>query len=318
MENFNFISKQIKQPRFQIYRLDKNGKRLYYRFNQNNTPVFYFSVTSFIKSTLPTSTHLIKWIAKNGYEESQEIMEEKADYGTFLHIQCQNILITGKYNFDETIKELKQYAKENLILESIALSWHDEIQKDILSFCQLIIDYKIKPLAIEMMLCSDTTGMAGAIDIVCKMTIKEKGFNGDLYKSGEKKGQPKESYSEREITAIIDIKSGRKGFYESHEIQLHCYKMLVEENYPELKIDKLYNFSPKEWRSCPTYNLKDQTESKSKDKINNLLEIYKVDFKYRDKNITLIEGELDLNLLSKNYKEISLDDYVLSFKKENL
>ena len=83
-----------------VYRLDSSGHRYYYTFDENGEPMFYVSVTTLIKQTLPTSPQLIKWIADIGYEESQRYAQERAAYGTFMHSQLAELLIARSYNLN--------------------------------------------------------------------------------------------------------------------------------------------------------------------------------------------------------------------------
>lgn len=290
-----FKTPELPEPTYQLRRLDKDGKRRYYRFDKGE-PIFYFSVTTFLHSVLPTGDALKKHIGDLGYEEAKEDMEEKADYGTFMHIECLNLLIKGDADLDGIQGRLSAYAIENDRPPSFVRTWLRTAKKDLLAFAQFVRDYKVRPIFIEVMLCSDKQGFAGGIDLVCRMTVEEKGFFGEVLKSGPNKGAAKETKREVEVTAVVDLKSGRKGFWESHEIQLEMYRRLLMENYPELKIDRLYNWSPKDWTGKePTYNLKDQTNSKSHRKLLPLLEAYRVDFEGRDRTIQVIEGTLSLN-----------------------
>ena len=60
---------------------------------------------------------------------------------------------------------------------------------------------------------------------------------------------------------MIDFKSGRKGFYESHVHQLYLYKDMWEENYPDIPVQSVFNWSPKDWRKSPTYNFECQDDA---------------------------------------------------------
>jgi hypothetical protein len=145
------------------------------------------------------------------------------------------------------------------------------------------------------------------------MEIEVKGFNGEVYKSGPNKGKPKESKSIKKIIAIVDFKTGRKGFWESYEIQLLAYKMLVEENYPDLKIDALYNWSPKDWRSNPDYNFKDQTNTRAQRKLPYLIELYKLDNNDAERRVMVIDGKINISSGDAGgYKELSYYEYVKS------
>jgi hypothetical protein len=195
------------------------------------------------------------------------------------------------------------------------LSWADELKRDVLAFAQFMIDCNVKPLAIEICLYHPTDGYAGAIDIVCELDIEEKGFFGEVYASGANKGNPKETKQVRRVRAIVDIKSGRKGFYESHEIQLQAYKEMWNIHFPaeEGFIDdiKLYNWSPKEWRSAPSYNLKDQTESRNAKKLPYLVSLAKIEDDKRTNMVTLINGSIDLvKGLGDNISEMTFNELI--------
>jgi hypothetical protein len=151
-----------------------------------------------------------------------------------------------------------------------------------------MIDYNVKPLAIEIILYHPADGYAGALDIVCEMDWKK-----------------------ARVRAVIDIKSGRKGFYESHEIQLKAYQTMWDIHFPELPIDKIFNFSPKDWRTSPTYNLKDQTESKNACKLPFLVELAKVEDSKRENKTTIVKGIMDLTKgLADNVEELTFVELI--------
>ena len=310
-EQYQFKRKDIKDPKFILRRLDKDGKRRYWRIDELNNPVFYFSVTTFLHSVLPTSPQLIKYVADKGYEASQIDMNNKAMYGTLLHTVCQNLLVEGTIDIQLLAKTIENYCIENDIDKKFIKEWNNQLVKDVMAFAQFIMDYQVKPLTIEMMLPSNQFGFAGAIDLVCEMTISEKGFFGEVYKSGEQKGNPKETKRDTIVNAIVDLKSGRKGFWESHELQLECYRLLMLEHYPEIKIDKLFNWSPKDWEKEPSYNLKDQTNSRNLAKLPHLLSVYKIQFEGRDRYIQKIIGNIDLtNNIMPKLEYIHESEYV--------
>jgi len=292
-----------------LYRLDSGGHRYYYRFDDKGEPQFYTSVTTMIKNTLPTSPHLIQWLVdKRG--EGKDEAEERANYGTFLHTQCAELLISGTYDLDKLSGILTIFLTgKNIPLDR--LSWADELKKDILAFAQFMIDCNVKPLAIEICLWHPDDGYAGAIDLVAELDIEEKGFFGEVYASGVNKGQPKESKQVKRIRAIIDLKSGRKGFYESHEIQLAAYHEMWICHFPDIIINKYYNWSPKEWRSTPSYNLKDQTDSRNISKLPYLVSLAKIEDSKRNNSITVVSGKVDLlKGLSGNISEMTFAELI--------
>lgn len=266
-----------------IYRLDLNNYRYYYRF-VDNEPVFYTSVTTMIKNTLPTPRALIKWMTEQDDGEAEVL--ERASYGTFMHKICQMLLISGFYDIDKLPKELKEFCEKEKI--PYKQEWEKELKKDVLAFAQLIIDKQIRPLAVEIILYHPTDGYAGALDLVCEMLFNKKRIN-----------------------VIIDLKSGRKGFYESHEIQLMAYKEMWQQHFPDIEIHKLMNFSPKNWQSTPTYNLKDQTEAKSMAKLPHLVALANIEEDRRDKSVMVISGKIEpAKGLSRNINEMSLKDLI--------
>lgn len=309
-EPYFIDQKKIKSTGYTLRRLDSAGKRIYYRM-LDGEPRIYTGVTSMIKATLPTSQALIEFFKKNG-NQSEDIANDAADYGTFMHILAQKLLVAGEYDFKLLDDDMRLFAHEkNLDPELFIRTNREKIQRDLLAFAQWVLDYKVVPLTIEQVLCHDADGYAGAIDLLCELTIEEKGFFGELYKSGPQKGTRKESKQEVRVLAIVDFKSGRKGFWESHEIQLLAYKNLVEYNYPEIKVDKLFNWSPKEWTSSPSYNFKDQTGCRSQKKLPYMVELYKIDNNDANKKMLVIDPVIDLKAGNPGgFKEVTYYEYI--------
>jgi hypothetical protein len=244
-----------------------------------------------IHSTLPTSPFLIAWKVNKGEKEAKEELEEKSNYGTFLHIQCAELLINGTYSLDKLPNKLTSYLEVNK-LQQDWVKWVDDIKKDILAFAQFMIDYNVKPLAIEIVLYHPTDGYAGAIDLVAELDWKK-----------------------ARVRGIIDIKSGKKGFYEPHELQLGAYKEMWNTHFPDAIIDRIWNFSPKDWRRSPTYNFKDQTDSKNICKLPHLVSLAKIEDTKRENIVTVISGNIELlKGLDKNVAEMTFIELI---KKNN-
>ena len=284
------VTKFTHQPE-PLYRLDSKGHRYYYKFDENDNPVFFTSVTTMIKNTLPTSPQLIKWMADRGSEDSKAEAEERAHYGTFLHVECAELLINGKYDLNKLQSKLEAYATVHKI--TVRTGWVDDLKKDVLAFAQFMIDTNFKPLAIEICLYHPTDNYAGAIDIVGELDWKKE-----------------------RIRAIVDIKSGRKGFYETHEIQLKAYQEMWNLHFPDTMVEKVFNWSPKDFRgTTPTYNFKDQTESRNAEKLPYLVALAKIEDSKRTNMVTIIGGNIDLlKGLSGNVSELTFIDLI---KKRN-
>ncbi|OQB04017.1 MAG: hypothetical protein BWY21_02110 [Parcubacteria group bacterium ADurb.Bin216] len=201
------------------------------------------------------------------------------------------LLIDGKLDLGVVPNVLQQIAlRENIQPQK---GWVEELKKDILAFAQFIIDRKVKPLAIEVCLYHPTDGYAGAIDLVAEL-----------------------DFDRKRITALIDLKSGRKNFYPSHEIQLGAYREMWKIHFPDKPVDKIFNWSPKDFRGkTPTYNLKDQTESKNIAKLPYLVELSRIETEKRDDTVTVISGTIDLNKgLSDNISEKTFIELVCENK----
>lgn len=291
-----FNAQALREPAYRLYRLDGAGLRYYYRW-EGDQPVFYPSITSLLKMTMPTSPFLIDWMLENGKEGAAEKRDLAAAYGTLMHWQFEQLLITRRFDFDAVPEIVQEYMRRENLPDKVFTSWCKELRKDILAFVQFVRDWNVRPLAIEISLVSPTYHFAGTLDLPCIMTDK---------KTGE------------EFTAIVDFKSGRKGFWEEHELQLHLCRMAWDENYPDLPIQRLYNFSPKDWRTAPSYNLKDQTGSKNAAKLPHLLALAAIEDETRSNTVTVIRGKFDLDGgdYADNLTILSLSELIQVKEKE--
>ncbi len=285
-----YIDKTILTPvSYQVYRIALGSGRMYYTLDKDKNPSFYISLTTLTSGTLPTSTVLIKWMCELGYKESQAYMRERAVYGTLMHYAVGIFITTRNWDFDK-VAEFTQNCVKNCVVDYVKEGWDDDLNNDVAAFAQFVFDYNVKPLAIEIVLVSKDA-YATLIDLVCKITITDKVISEtEVYKSGPRKGEKKEVKVDKTITALVNFKSGRHGFYDEHEIQLEFEKRLFEENYPHIKIDAIYNWSPKEWRNKPTYNFKDQSDSLNAAKAEALLAIARIELIKRFPRTITTEG----------------------------
>lgn len=308
-----FAPDALKEAPEKVYRLNASGHRYYYTFDEKGQPIFYVSVTTFIKQTMPTSPVLLKWIAGKGYDESQAFAQEKASYGTFMHSQIADLLIKGSYDLNALKSKLKAYI-ESEQLPSSFINYVEDFKKDILAFAQFAIDVNLKPIAIELVLTHPTDGYAGAMDLACEMDADVSGFYGEVYKTGVNAGKEKKSTERKRVRAIVDFKSGKKGFFEEHEVQLHAYKTMWNIHFPSTPIERVYNWAPKDWRgTVPSYNLKDQTDSSNAKKLPYLVQLARIEDDKRDNTVVLCSGEINFQTtkdLSGNISEFTLSEIV--------
>ena len=296
-----------------VYRLNASGHRYYYTFREDGQPQFFVSVTTFIKQTMPTSPVLLKWIAETGYSESQIYAQERASYGTFMHAQIAELLITGRYDLNSVKAKLRDYIEKEQ-LPSNFINYSEDLKKDILAFVQFAIDTNLKPIAIELVLTHPTDGYAGAMDLACEFDAEISGYFGEFYKTGANAGKERKTTKIERVRAIIDFKSGRKGFFEEHEVQLHAYKEMWNIHFPSTPIERVFNWSPKDWRGTkPSYNLKDQTDSPNAKKLPYLVKLARIEDDKRDNTVVLCSGAINLQTtkdLSENISEFTLSEIV--------
>jgi len=269
-----FNADALREPAYRLYQLNSDGYRYYYRFDANGEPEFFPSVTTLLKQVMPTPPALLDWMVANGKDGAAEKRDLAAAYGTFMHGQFESLIINRRYDFDVVPAVLLDYMERNNVPESYFSQWIVKIRKDVLAFAQFVRDYNVRPLAVEIGLVHPVHRYAGCLDLPCMMT------------------DPK---TLKDFTAIVDFKSGRKGFYEEHELQLHLYRDMWNYNYPDAPVERVFNFSPKDWRTKPTYNLKEQTDSVNAAKIPYLLQLATIEDDKRDNTLTIVRGVLDLD-----------------------
>ena len=274
--NQNIDNAVIIEPPVQMYRWSGSGPRRYF-CEWDKELHWFLSVTTTIDAVSPTSSYLIEWIARHGVERARQIAKESADYGTLMHIVISAFLRSREMDISLPAMEaaVAFHVKQEGILYDVS-SWPEQLRRDMLSFAQFCADVRLEPVAIECVLPWLKESIGGAIDCVAWVDIKEKGFWGEIYKSGPNKGQPKETFRVRRALVMIDWKSCRKGFYVEHEIQLEIYKRIWHSWFLEtLPIEFLCNWRPTEWSKEPSYHLKDQTGRHSENEIAHIIGLAK-------------------------------------------
>ena len=286
-----FNADALKEPAYRLFQLNSDGHRYYYRFNDAGEPEFYPSVTTLLKQVMPTAPALLDWMIANGKDGSTEKRDLAAAYGTFMHGEFEKLIINRRYDFDSVPAALLAYMERENLPEKVFAEWLPKVRKDVLAFAQFIKDWNVKPLAVEIGLYHPKFHYAGCLDLPCIMTDPKTG---------------------KSFVAIVDFKSGRKGFYEEHELQLHLYREMWNVHYPEMPVARVFNFSPRDWRKAPTYNLKDQTDSVNAKKLPYLLALATIEDEKRDNTLTIVRGVLDLDngKIADNILTLSLADLI--------
>lgn len=282
----------------------------YFRIHIGNSRYYYDnplaiklrkSVTTLLHSQMPINSFLLDWLFQfDNRDAYNSFMQSKADYGTIMHVLFTKLLLNKEVNVVSEVEYLKEQ------LNTIADININELKKDVICFVKFIEDYKVKPIAVELPVMNDR--YAGTIDLLCEMDYYEKGYFGEVYKtkSGKnKKGDPKQSYQLHRVIAIVDYKSGRKGFYDTHRVQLHAYKQLIKDNY-DIDVEKVFNFAPSDF-------VKDITEHSIKEPI------YKLENQSNEKYSLMWELYCKLDELNNDKSEVKRTSYadVINFDNVN-
>lgn len=293
-----FDASALKEPGYKVYQLNSDGYRYYYRYEENGAIRFYPSVTTLLHAVMPISPYLLEWMMKNGTEGAVEKRDLAAAYGTFMHAQFERLIIERCYDFDAVPGILMEYMQKENLPDKFYNENLTKIRKDVLAFAQFVKNYNVRPMAVEIGLVHPELNYAGCIDMPCVMTDP---------KTGET------------FTAIVDFKSGRKGFFEEHELQLHLYAAMWNYNFPDVPIKRLFNFSPKDWRGAkPIYNLKEQTDSVNAHKLSHLLALAAIEDEKRDNTLTVVQGVymLDEGKIEDNIVTLSLAELIASKREQ--
>lgn len=230
----DFLSPTLERP-YVLRRMDKGSDRYYHTMSDGKITGSYISNTSLSSKVIPKGVGLERWRDNLGIEEADRQMKIRASYGTAFHVLALKIFHNkGYFSFREMEKEYldlfpayaQDYAMENI----------ESMKRDLLCFFLFVKERVVDVLAIEIPLRSKRWGVAGTLDLVADIK-----FNG------------------KTIRAIIDLKSGRNGFYKPHHLQLKMCKAEWEESFPDYPIDGLFNLSPVDYRKNVKYNLTNQT-----------------------------------------------------------
>lgn len=322
MKAMYFNATQLKEVNYRLYQLNSCGERYYYTFDENDVPIFFPSVTTILHKVAPENKILTEWKLSLGKEQSEAYTAERAAYGTFLHGQLEKLIIARAIDLDTIKDELALYAESHKLTESFAENHIEEAKADIVAFAKWIKDYDVRPYAVEISLYSPSMGCAGMLDLVANLReysidderkALEKAKN-----NAELASEMHERYSNR-IDAIIDFKSGKKGFYESYEIQLEIHRRMWNEQFPDTPIERIFNIAPKNWlgtvKKVPSYTFEEQTGKPSALKIEPLLNLYALE-EEKERKIVSISGMLSLDRENTNVQIFNLADLVKEHRTE--
>lgn len=282
-----FDKDAIRLPAYQVGRVNYGSGRSYIRINQDGTleqPFrLYTSLTTAISQCSSMDYGLLQWYCTHGMDGAAAKLKLSQHYGTLMHILAGEFLITMTFDFEALEDRVQTYLNESNFYDKECAEWAGRLRYDIAAFIKFTEDQQVKPLGIEYVLLSER-GYGTLIDLVCRMTVEVPGLDYDNpYKTGPRKGEPRECKVPKSIIALVNLKSGKHGFYRNNGLQVEAERQLWNENFPDLPIEAAFNWSPKEWDSTPGYNLKDWTGEIDPAEVDAVLKI--ADIRYASKAI---------------------------------
>jgi hypothetical protein len=286
------------------YRIDKHGQRHYLRVYDDGLTILAPSFHTVLNKVAPKSPYLIKWYKENTLEEINFVMENSRNYGTFFHVSCAEILqkeIKFSFNPDWIEAKMEKFFRMNSLDIDSCRKWMKrekrDIRLDLLCFALFCKEHEVEPISIEYPVMDQFGLVATVIDIVCKMKYKAKKCKRCI--------KCKEKYcKERQITALIDLKSG-ESVRDDYDLQLYVGERLWLQDYPEIKIDKLFNYNTNSFLmktlvkyinggksgNFKPYTLTDQTKSQNFSKWKKYMHLYHTN----SDNLKNIGVSLDIN-----------------------
>lgn len=256
-----FDRELLGDPKYRLWRFDNLHNRFYFEFPKNmNKSISYISVTSLSDLVLAKSPFYNRWLSQT--PDAKSDMLKKAVYGTAFHVQAIAPIIGTDpihgqgYDFD-WLSETDEYGQTNFSklfppeYRFECHKWQRSFMKGLLAWFVFVQERIERVVAIELPLRTQK-GVAATIDVVAVVKFGSKSVN-----------------------AIIDIKSlltnmgdeesdekDAKSFYDSHEFQLETQKMIWNENYGNVfPVTHVFNWTPKNWKSEPTYTWKNHTDN---------------------------------------------------------
>lgn len=321
---YEFLSPTLPRPSSFIRRFSQGFNRFYYTLDPDGTVTLYSSATTLIKDGYAEDTLALEsW--RNKLRAEGKNPETELNYaalrGTIMHILIADYIQGIEINMSNFYEHFTKHHPESVNNEFLQVITKDSdwLRKAILAFGQFVVEYNVRPLALELIMKSDHYQVASPVDMLCEMDIDEEGLWGEPLKSGHNKGQPKMIKRKKTIVAIVDFKSSQNGFFDKHYFQLQLYKRIVAENYPDLNVEGLYNWSPKDWRGAvPTYNLKEQSDGKLNDLCETVFEQGRIKHKWKTPTVTVFKDFVSIESYQTGplIENIPLKDYLENLHKK--
>lgn len=290
-----------------VYRVEIGAGRHY----RNEAGTTYKSITTFLDAVMPPNRFLQKWreskIEQLGtVDAAYEFVQATADFGTALHIAVADYCRNGFVNWLDFEQFSFSYFIGMGLTDHTLFAAHEELTKDFASMLAFIHEYEVEILAVEIPVFS-SDGYATLIDLV--VVMNEKAYTDKT--TADKRNR---------IRAGINLKSGKKGFFDSHLFQLIGERRAFNETYANscgFELDEVFNLAPTDWRTEPNFKLARQTKPIDERGLEAEFDLYVHLGKMKkilgppSKNFTIFEGQTKFgdnpadNLRLMNYEQFS-------------
>jgi hypothetical protein len=222
---------------YTLYRYDLGNDRYYFEYPVTGEAIPYLSVTAWTKKVLGESEYLGKWRGNVGNDYADWYSGMRAERGSLGHMLVAEIERTGEGSF----RHVREMAYETAIEKGYphqALAWQDSLVNDIACWMQFRKERNLEVLGAEVCVRSTRYGLAGAIDMICRL-----------------------DFGKDRVNAIIDMKFGNVN-EEHHALQLNAYKTIWNDDFKDyFEVSHVFNWSPNKYTSRKPYTLKNQTDS---------------------------------------------------------
>lgn len=245
-------------------RISVKGKRFYYYVEDDDflgdvISPFYPSVTTVTDFGARLDDSLLQWYGNKGYENAREYVNQRRDYGTFIHIIYAEYLLAvslygrGVHLYAEDVWSIwKDYCEMIGRGEKFAERNIKEILKDLAAFRKWCIDYNVKPLLIETPVIDQARGVATTLDLLAEISV------GDRYKSGPRKGVLKKPELASRAVAHIEFKSTKNTeLQENHKLQVLITRDAIRATFPLLELGPSLVYKASDWKTTPGYHIKE-------------------------------------------------------------
>lgn len=147
-----------------IFRATSLDERFYIKTLKDNPNGFsdykFYPSSTWITAYYHKGVELIKWIAKNGYNESELLKKEAGKKGSKTHYACADLMIGEKVNIDSKYTNKITGEQEELTVEEYT---------NVISFGEWADITKPEVLAIEQTAFNEEHQYAGTIDYILRI-----------------------------------------------------------------------------------------------------------------------------------------------------